>query len=430
MVYKVLIIIYFKSLNKFIDYINNQRDLIRIVRVKTIYKLVYNCNKSLKKHVYKCKYIIVYICNLIRNMHLENYNTIKEINLSGRYITLNTILPLIKKLNFKTSLIGKSFLNKDIYKVELGTGKIKILIWSQMHGNESTGTKALFDLFNFFESPLKDSQTRDRILNNCTITIVPMLNPDGALVYSRLNAQNIDLNRDAVDLKAPESRVLKKLLDTIKPDYCFNLHDQRPIFSVGKANLPATISFLAPSEDVERTVTQGRIETMKVIVAMNKVISKLIPNQIGRYTDEFYPKATGDNFQKAGFNTILIEAGHFNNDYNREQVRMYNFIALLSGIEYVSNKIEVDYIDYFKIPNNEKKYYEFLFENVELKGEKVKIGVFLEDSLKNNNVVFTKNYIVLTINDKSNSKHVVSKKLIFSNKDKIVFYLNTDLKNN
>ena len=56
---------------------------------------------------------------------------------------------------------------------------------------------------------------------------------------------------------------------------------------------------------------------MTVIAAMNDLLQQFIPGQIGRYTDEFYPTATGDNFQKMGHNTILIESGHAKGDYKR-----------------------------------------------------------------------------------------------------------------
>ena len=59
-----------------------------------------------------------------------------------------------------------------------------------------------------------------------------MLNPDGAEAYTRVNAQGIDLNRDVIDVKALESQVLQQVLKKVNPQYCFNLHDQRTIFSV------------------------------------------------------------------------------------------------------------------------------------------------------------------------------------------------------
>ena len=347
----------------------------------------------------------------------------KEESIFGRYITLNSINRLIKKLNFEKKVLGYSFLEKPIYQIKLGSGKKKILIWSQMHGNESTGTKAIFDLLHLFSNPKKLKPLCDSILNSCTIIIIPMLNPDGAALYTRENAQKIDLNRDAVDLKAPESKLLYSTLHQFKPDYCFNLHDQRPFFSVGQENLPATLSFLAPSEDKNRTVTQGRKETMKVIVAMNNSIQKYIPNQIGRYTDEFYPTATGDNFQKAGFNTILIEAGHFPNDNDREITRKYNFLALLLGLKFVANSKDIDYKEYFNIPNIEKKYFNILLTNVLLNGKKIKVGVYLKDYLAGKTIKFKNEFLILQQNKKYNSKIIIPKKLIFNKKNDLVFYL-------
>jgi len=329
--------------------------------------------------------------NQLENWYKNNFQKA----LKGRWITYSNIEPILKELTliFDLEKIGESFNNVPINTITIGSGKIKILIWSQMHGNESTGTKAIFDLFEFFKSDaIEIIEFKNLILKNCTITIVPMLNPDGALAYTRVNAQLIDLNRDAVDLKSPESKVLRTILEKTNPDFCFNLHDQRTIFSVGNSNKPATISFLAPSVDKERTITEGRKQTMSVIAAMNKALQEVIPNQIGRYTDEFYPKATGDNFQKEGYNTILIEAGHYIGDYNRELTRKYNFYALISGLCFIASKKEdISYKDYFKIPNNSKNFIDILYKNILLKKEgKVKnidVGVLFKEKIVNNKFI-------------------------------------------
>ena len=347
----------------------------------------------------------------------------KEQAISGRYITLEKVKSLIINSDFDTDILGYSFLKKPIYQIKLGTGKKKILIWSQMHGNESTGTKAMFDLLYIFSNPNGLKDICEEILANCTIIFIPILNPDGAERYTRVNAQNIDLNRDAVDLKAPESKLLNTILHQFKPHYCFNLHDQRSFFSVGNDNLPATLSFLAPSEDIDRTVTSGRKETMKVIVAMNNGLQKYIPNQIGRFTDEFYPTATGDNFQKAGFNTILIEAGHFLDDYQREKTRKYNFLALLLGLKFIANENNVNYDEYFNIPNIEKKYFETLLTNVVLNGKKIQVGIYLKDVLVKNRIKYNKEYLILNPNETYNATIKNSKNLIFNKEDELVFYL-------
>tara|TARA_R110001583_G_scaffold15058_2_gene62410 strand:+ start:384 stop:1496 length:1113 start_codon:yes stop_codon:yes gene_type:complete len=306
---------------------------------------------------------------LLDKVILENwYKANFENNLKGRRILFEDIFPLIQKLSskFKKEIIGYSSTNIPIYKISIGSGKIKILSWSQMHGNESTGTKALFDLFNFFKNPTQDfEEISNSILSNCTLQFIVLLNPDGAIKFTRENENNIDLNRDAVERNAIESKLLRKTLDNFNPQFCFNLHDQRTIFNVEGTNNPATISFLAPSEDLERTLTEGRKETMSVIVAMNDLLQQYIPNQVGRYTDEFYPTATGDNFQKLGYNTILIEAGHFDNDYNREITRKYNFYALISGLYFISNSKRFDnYKPYFEIPNNDKLFLDIIYKNI------------------------------------------------------------------
>ena len=100
---------------------------------------------------------------------------------------------------------------------------------------------------------------------------------------------------------------------------------------------------------------------MNVIVAMNSLLQQIIPNHIGRYTDTFYPKATGDNFQKLGYSTILIESGHYKKDYQREKVREFTFISILQGLYHISiAKNYDDYNAYFKIPNNNESFRDIL----------------------------------------------------------------------
>jgi len=293
----------------------------------------------------------------------ELYPKIKEEGLFGKWIRIQDIEPLYQKLaSFITvELLGTSEQERPIYKLSLGTGSKKILMWSQMHGNESTGTRAVFDLLNYFKDFESDTVVKT-ILEECTIEIIPMLNPDGAEVYTRINGYDVDLNRDAVDRQAKESKLLRGVLDTFNPKFCFNLHDQRTIFGVEGTDNPATISFLAPSEEVTRKVTEGRKETMNVIVAMNNLLQQTIPNHVGLYTDEFYPTATGDNFQKLGHNCILIEAGHYPEDYDREETRKYNFYALVQGLYHIA--VTADYSEheaYFNIPQNNKKFYDVIY---------------------------------------------------------------------
>lgn len=297
----------------------------------------------------------------------ELFDTFKENTISGRYITLGDILPLLKK-HSTTGLvkeIGHSVQGKPLLAYYKGHGKTKILLWSQMHGNESTATKALFDVFNVLDS---GSGLAARLLADYTFCFVPMLNPDGAKAYTRENANSVDLNRDFHNLSQPESRALTELFEQFEPDYCYNLHDQRTIFGAGNTGKPATISFLSPAYNHNRDMNSTREKAVRVILTMNEALQALIPGQVGRFDDSFNINCVGDNFQFRGVPTILIEAGHFPDDYQREQTRFYFVVALLSGFErihendVVNNAIE----EYLNIPQNMMPFFDFVYRNVRI----------------------------------------------------------------
>lgn len=322
---------------------------------------------------------------------LNIFTTQKEASLFGKWITFQNIENLFSKHQeaFEIRQLGFSEQQRPIYKLKIGSGKKRILLWSQMHGNESTGTKALFDLFNSF-SNCTDKAFKT-ILKECTLVFIPMLNPDGAQAYTRVNANDIDLNRDAVDRIAKESNLLRDFLEEFNPQFCFNLHDQRTIFGVEGTKNPATISFLAPSEEVTRALTKGRIQTMNVIVAMNTLLQNIIPNFVGRYTDEFYPTATGDNFQKLGYNTILIESGHFPDDYQREAAREYTFYGILQGLYHIATSKDFNnYEPYFTIPNNAKLFFDVMHRDSD--SDKV-LAYQYKDEIINNKLVSKLNQI-------------------------------------
>jgi hypothetical protein len=298
---------------------------------------------------------------------LSIFEQYKEPQLSGRYITLLDIEPLIKKFKSigEVQILGHSVARKPIYLCKAGTGKTKILMWSQMHGNESTTTKALFDFFNVLEN---DSPIAESFLDHFTFYMLPMLNPDGSSLYTRENGNKMDLNRDFCDLSQPESKVLFDFFKDIKPDYCFNLHDQRTIYGVGYNDKPATISFLSPSYNEEREINEPRGKAIDVVAAMNDVLQQYIPGQVGRFDDSFNINCVGDTFQSHAIPTILFEAGHYPDDYQREITRKYIFVAMMTGLSYISENVIVGnrINDYLNIPQNNVSFFDFVYKNVKI----------------------------------------------------------------
>jgi hypothetical protein len=319
------------------------------------------------------------------------YDEFKVHQIKGRYITNSHILPFLKNLNsnFKLQKIGFSEKNTPIYSVNFGNGPINILIWSQMHGNEATTTKSLIDCLNLF-----NSINNEFITNNLCVKIIPILNPDGANNYCRLNSNNIDLNRDAQELTQSESRVLRDLFDEFKPHYCFNMHDQRTIYSAGDDYYPATLSFLSPSQDNNRSLTINRKIGMKIISNLRHVIDPYIPNQISRYDDKFNINCVGDKFQSLGVPTILFEAGHYDNDYNRDITRKYMMFAIYQTFLSIINKSYINYStnNYFDIPENKPTYFDVLIKGVSF-DKNLKdirdVGILYSESLEKSNINFT-----------------------------------------
>ncbi|MFV8344724.1 M14 metallopeptidase family protein [Flavobacterium sp. ZB4P13] len=308
-------------------------------------------------------------------MNLEQlFSQYKEESIRGRYITLDSVEPLLQKLNTNKQLriIGKSVLGKSIYSYEIGEGKTKIFLWSQMHGNESTTTKALFDFLNVLNG---GSELAQQLLKAFTFYSIPMLNPDGATLYTRENANKVDLNRDSQDLTQPESKLLRETFESFKPDYCFNLHDQRTIFGVSDTGKPAIMSFLAPSYNEEREINESRLKAINLIAGINEVLQEYLPNQIGRFDDSFNINCIGDTFQYLGVPTLLFEAGHFANDYEREETRKYVFIALISSFKILSENVIVSngINKYLNIPQNKVVFYDFIYKNIKINYDGIEI---------------------------------------------------------
>jgi hypothetical protein len=235
------------------------------------------------------------------------------------------VLELIEKIKqnpmFEVSLGTHSTEGRDVYLVKFGTGKTKVMLWSQMHGDESTATMALFDIINFFQAKDGLDFLRKELLENCTFYIIPMLNPDGAEAWSRYTALGIDMNRDALALQTPEGRFLKTIQQSIMPDFGFNLHDKMRRYSAGETGHLATISYLATAYDQAQNFNDTRKKAAQVIVAMNRNIQQFIPKSVGRWTSDFEPRAFGDNIQKWGTSLILVESGGYKNDPEKMYIK-------------------------------------------------------------------------------------------------------------
>ena len=298
-----------------------------------------------------------------------SYENYKELTLNKRRIKHNQIIPLIKSLDanpkFEVKKVGESIEGRDLNLISLGDGNIDIFLWSQMHGDEPTATQAIFDILNFFDSDDFKSE-KQTILANTRLHFLPMLNPDGAEVFERRNALGVDINRDALRLQSPESKVLKRVRDSVDAVFGFNLHDQSRYYNAESTPKPATISYLATAYNYEKDINEIRKRAMKAIVYMNDVIQKYAPGQVGRYSDDFEPRAFGDNIAKWGTSLILIESGGYANDREKQEIRKLNYVSMLSALYGIATKAyeRIPISRYEEIPRNDRKMLDLKITNL------------------------------------------------------------------
>lgn len=305
----------------------------------------------------------------------DNYELFQESTIQNRFIKHADVVQLIQKhVNsglFINEEIGKSVRGRSINHLTFGRGKTKVLLWSQMHGDESTATMALFDLFNFLSGNDEFDPLRRLIRNNLELHFVPMLNPDGAQEWKRRNELEIDINRDARLLVTPEGRTLMDIAKRLEPEIAFNLHDQSTLYAAGRTDKTATISFLAPAYNYPKDMNESRKRATQLILEMNDVLQSKSPGNVAKYDDAFDPRCFGDTFQAMGISTILIESGGFRADPEKQFIRKLNFYALLRALESIATKSyeSQNLAKYDAIPENSRSLYDLLIRNVSITKE-------------------------------------------------------------
>lgn len=306
----------------------------------------------------------------------DTYDDCKLSGISQRHFKSAEMMEIIWRLQsqypklFKVEEVGRSVEGRSNNLITLGNGRKKVFMWSQMHGDESTATRALLDMLNMIGSNTSEPFIRT-ILKETTLLLLPMVNPDGAERFERRNAQGIDINRDAVALQTPEARTLKAIRDDFAPEFGFNLHDQEPRFAVGRTNHIAAIALLAPTYDEAKSTNEVRRRAKHLAAFIAEAISHFVPSHVSRYDDSFEPRAFGDAMQTWGTSTVLVESGGWldpltgHDDSEKEYLRKLNAIGLLAschGIateEYQSTDIAV----YESLPENNKNVFDVLIKN-------------------------------------------------------------------
>lgn len=110
------------------------------------------------------------------------------VNYSELQKTLRQIEAKSKGL-VQVEVAGKSHNGLNIYTATVGTGDKVILVQSEIHGNEKTGTVALLNLLQNLSTNSKQAQ---EIREELTLVFMPMMNPDASEADKRRNSMTWD----------------------------------------------------------------------------------------------------------------------------------------------------------------------------------------------------------------------------------------------
>ncbi len=254
---------------------------------------------------------------------------------------------------------AESYQGRPIYLATIGNGPRRVLLWSQMHGDEPTHTAVLLDLLSYL-TKCSSAPAAAEILAGTTLHAIPMLCPDGAAAGTRYNAQHIDVNRDALRLETPEGRALHRAVETLRPEFGFNLHNQNARTAIGIPPKPAAIALMAPPLDAASTETEQIRKAKQLAVCFAHAALLRAAGMIARYEAEYMPWSFGERVQAMGVATVLVEAGGWPGPDPSPIVEVH-FDGLLAALRAIANDsyCDADPGEYDRLPRaNELKLFD------------------------------------------------------------------------
>ena len=153
-----------------------------------------------------------------------------------KWTTHSRVVEFVEQLDAASDLmtlnyIGDSVEGRDIPYLQISgdeefgsdDDKLTLLIYGQQHGNEPSGNDAILDIMRNFAAG-----ENLQWLDHMDILFVPQVNPDGAEVHQRRNADDVDLNRSHLILNGKEVRHLRELFHQWEPEVALDVHEYQP----------------------------------------------------------------------------------------------------------------------------------------------------------------------------------------------------------
>lgn len=131
--------------------------------------------------------------------------------------------------SISVEFVGESIEGRELPVATVGDGDTDVFLVTEQHGDEPTGTSAGVEVLGNLGAGGNDVS---EILDELTVHMLPMLNPDGAERDQRTNADGVDPNRQhhyepgSDDNPSPETQAMIDAVDEIDPLWVADLHTQ------------------------------------------------------------------------------------------------------------------------------------------------------------------------------------------------------------
>lgn len=132
--------------------------------------------------------------------------------------------------------VGRSVEDRPIQLVRIGhpappplpgaLDRPTMFLTCSVHGNEPAGREAC--LITLRDLALSEDPATIDLLSRTTVLVTPTANPDGRAANSRGNADGVDVNRDHLNLRTPESRAIAAVIRDHQPDLVMDMHEYGP----------------------------------------------------------------------------------------------------------------------------------------------------------------------------------------------------------
>jgi len=100
---------------------------------------------------------------------------------------------------------------------------VRVFIIARQHGTEASGTVACLALARHFATAQGDMEKT--LLQQMSLIMVPVANPDGMSAGQRANAAGLDLNRHWAESGAPEIAAIKAAVRKAQPQALIDMHE-------------------------------------------------------------------------------------------------------------------------------------------------------------------------------------------------------------